>query len=161
MAPLQIPLNFKFKIIFHVSSLLEDEGNQLSTQPTIVSFTNISPSQVASNWACEELSNQIPPKKWKLYKNSKKFQNVWIAYFLCTKCVIDEKGLVQQVKCKICTTIGRKEKLLAPKLDSLLKHFGHQKTKFSVWMPIHITLTKIQCMSKMNLHFLLLVNLLS
>jgi len=76
MALLQIPLNFKFKILFHVSSLLEHEGSQLSTQPTIVSFTNISPSQVASNSTYEELSNQIPPNKWKLYKNSNKFQNV-------------------------------------------------------------------------------------
>jgi hypothetical protein len=94
-------------------------------QPTIVSFANISPSQVAFNSTYEEFSNQIPPKKWKLYKNSRKFQNVWIACFPCIKNFIDEKGLVQQVKCKICTTIGRKEKLLAPKLDNLLKHVGH------------------------------------
>jgi hypothetical protein len=73
IALLQIPLNFKFKPLFPISSPLEDEGNQSSTQPTIVSFANILPSQVASNLACEYLFNQIPPKKWKLYKRSKKF----------------------------------------------------------------------------------------
>jgi len=63
MAPLQIPSNFKFKPLFLVSSPLEEEGSPSSPQNTIVSFSNISPSQVASNLACEDLSNHIPPKK--------------------------------------------------------------------------------------------------
>jgi hypothetical protein len=37
---------------------------------------------------------------------------------------------VQQVRCKICTTVRRKEKLLAPKLNNLLKHVGRWKAKF-------------------------------
>jgi hypothetical protein len=53
IALLQIPLNFKFKLSFPISSPLGDEGSSFSTQPTIVSFANISPSQVASNLACE------------------------------------------------------------------------------------------------------------
>jgi hypothetical protein len=109
MTLLQIPLNFKFKILFHVSSLLEHEGSQLSTQPTIVSFTNISPSQVASNSAYEELSNQIPPKKWKLYKNSKKFQNVWIACFLCKNVSLMNKGWCNKSNAKFAQLLeGRK-----------------------------------------------------
>jgi hypothetical protein len=63
MALLQIPLNFKFKPLFLVLSLLEDEGSPSSAQPIIVSSANISPSQVVSNSTCEDLSNQIPPKK--------------------------------------------------------------------------------------------------
>ncbi len=46
------------------------------------------------------------------------------------KFVIDEKGLVQQVRCKIFTYVKGKEKLLTPKLDSLLKHDGWWKAKF-------------------------------
>jgi hypothetical protein len=73
MAPLQIPLKFKFKLLFFVSSPLEDEGSPSFAQPTIVSSANISPSQVASNSVCEDLSNHIPPKKRELYKSSRKF----------------------------------------------------------------------------------------
>jgi hypothetical protein len=41
-----------------------------------------------------------------------------------------ENGLVHQVRCKICTIVRGKEKLLTPKLDSLLKHVGCWKAKF-------------------------------
>jgi hypothetical protein len=36
--------------------------------------------------------------------------------------MIHEKGAMHQVKCKICTFIEGKEKLLAPKLNNLLKY---------------------------------------
>jgi hypothetical protein len=48
--------------------------------------------------------------------------------------VFDEKGEVQQVWCKVYTSVERKQKFLATKLDSLLKHQGHQKAK--ILMPI-------------------------
>jgi NAD-dependent SIR2 family protein deacetylase len=38
------------------------------------------------------------------------------------KLVVDAHGKVHQVKCTICTKIEGKEKLLAPKLNSLWKH---------------------------------------
>jgi len=31
------------------------------------------------------------------------------------------------VKCNVCFTIERRDKLLVPKLDSLVKHFGLKK----------------------------------
>jgi len=48
----------------------------------------------------------------------------------CAESIIDEKELVQQVRCKIYTIVKGKEKLLAPKLNSLLKHVGRWKAKF-------------------------------
>jgi hypothetical protein len=36
--------------------------------------------------------------------------------------------LVAQVWCKICSNIEGKPKLLAPKLNTFLKHVGHCKT---------------------------------
>jgi hypothetical protein len=33
--------------------------------------------------------------------------------------MVDEQGKVHKIKCKICTKINHKEKLLAPKLDNL------------------------------------------
>jgi hypothetical protein len=44
--------------------------------------------------------------------------------FEWAKSIVDEKGLVQHITCKICTSIKRKEKLF---LDSLLKHVGCPK----------------------------------
>jgi hypothetical protein len=44
----------------------------------------------------------------------------------------DEKGQVNQVRCIVCTFVEGKEKLLAPKLNSLLKHQGCCKTKKSM-----------------------------
>jgi hypothetical protein len=77
---------------------------------------------------------------------------------------IDEKGLVQQVRCKIFTAIRRKEKLLTPKLNSLLKHVGHWKAKFlmpSVDVSLHYFNKKLVHVKNEREFFLLLVNLLS
>jgi hypothetical protein len=76
------------------------------------------------------LSNHIPPNKWKLYESSKKFQDAWTTHLPWAKLVFNENGLVHQVRCKSCTIVRGKEKMLAPKLDSLLKHVGCWKAKF-------------------------------
>jgi len=81
---------------------------------------------------CEVLCNQIPTKKQKLYNSSQKFQDASTTHLPWEKFIVDENELMQQVRCKICTFIERKEKLLAPKLDSLLKHVGHWKAKVSM-----------------------------
>ncbi len=71
-------------------------------------------------------------KKRKLYERSKKFQDTWMTKLPWAKFVFDEKGEVQQVRCKVCTFVEGKHKLLATRLDSLLKHQGHQKAKVSM-----------------------------
>jgi len=38
-------------------------------------------------------------------------------------------GVVNQMHCKVCTTIKDRERLLATKLDSLYKHVGEKKAK--------------------------------
>jgi hypothetical protein len=48
--------------------------------------------------------------------------------------MFDEKGQVHQVRCMVCTFVEGKEKLLALKLDSLLKHQGCCKAK--VYVPM-------------------------
>ncbi len=64
-----------------------------------------------------------------VHKSSQKFQDASTTDLPWEKSIVDENGLMQQLRCKICTFIERKEKLLAPKLDSLLKHVGHWKAK--------------------------------
>jgi len=79
-------------------------------------------------------------KKIKLYERSRKFQDTWMTKLPWAKFVFDEKGEVQQIRCKVCTSVEGKHKLLVTKLDSLLKHQGHQKAK--VLMQDHSTSTK-------------------
>jgi hypothetical protein len=42
--------------------------------------------------------------------------------------MVDVHGKEHQVRCKVCTKIEGKEKLLDPKLFSLWKHGGNRKT---------------------------------
>jgi hypothetical protein len=63
-------------------------------------------------------------KKKKLYEGSQKIQDAWIDRLPWAKFVVNDKGEVHQVRCMICVFIKRKDKLLAPKLNSLLKHVG-------------------------------------
>ncbi len=41
--------------------------------------------------------------------------------------MINEMGVLHQIKCKICTSIEQKEKKLVPKLDNLPKNVGWWK----------------------------------
>lgn len=41
---------------------------------------------------------------------------------------MEENGEVPHVKCKVCSRIEGREKLLAPKINSLLKHVRRRKT---------------------------------
>jgi hypothetical protein len=61
--------------------------------------------------------------------------------------MINEIGGVRQFKCKICIDVEGKEKLLAPKLDSLLKHVGSWKCLVSqqMLMLVQIISIRIQC----------------
>lgn len=52
------------------------------------------------------------------------FQDAWSAKLPWAKFFVDVNGKVHQVRCKVCNKIEQKEKILAPKLDSLSKHGG-------------------------------------
>jgi hypothetical protein len=73
------------------------------------------------------------PKKKKLYEGTWKCQNGWITWLPWVEGVIDHKGLVHQVQCKVCTHVNKQFFLLIPKVDSLLKHIGHCKCKVSMF----------------------------
>ncbi len=94
-------------------------------QPSDVSLVERSLNIIMFYSTYEVLCNQIPSKEQKLYNSSQKFQDASTTHLPRVESIVDENGLMQQVRCKICTYIERKEKLLAPKLDSLLKHVGH------------------------------------
>jgi len=80
---------------------------------------------------CEDLTQKNLLKKM-LYERTKKFQNVSTTKLPWVKFIIDDKGLIHQVMCKICTYVEGKEKLIVPKLNSLVEHASHRKCKISM-----------------------------
>ncbi len=89
-----------------------------------------SPSTITCDLVCN--ATRKTQKKKRLYEGAKKFQDGWTTQLPWAENVIGDKGLVHQVWCKVCTNVERKEKLLAPKLDSLLKHVNCYKCKVSM-----------------------------
>jgi hypothetical protein len=61
------------------------------------------------------------------YDSTRKFQELWIAKLLWAKMCLGSNGCLHIVKCKIYSQVEGKDKLLAPKWDSLCKHVYHMK----------------------------------
>jgi hypothetical protein len=55
------------------------------------------------------------------------FQDVWSVKLPWVEFVVDEQGKVHLVKCKVCSKINGKDKMFAPKIESLQKHVGRKK----------------------------------
>ncbi len=67
--------------------------------------------------------------------------------------MLNEQGLVHQVCFRVCTFVEGKDELLASKLNSLLKHFVHEKCKVSmpsVDVVAHYVSIKTLCMQEMS-----------
>ncbi len=120
-----------------------------SSTPFIVLFDD-SPSAITCDLVRDDATKENPKKK-KLYEGAKKFQDGSTIQLPWAENVIGDKGLDHQVRCKVCTHVERKEKLLAPKMDSLLKHVNCYKCKVS--MPSVDT--------RMNMHTLPIIDHLS
>jgi hypothetical protein len=124
MAPFQqIPKNFRFKPIYPISSSpwSHDVFSILFYITHVTKLSDESPTIIVY----EDLTWKDLKKK--LYEGTKRFQDVWIAKLSWAKFIIDDKDLEHQVRCKICTYVEGKEKLLILKLDTLLKHGSHKK----------------------------------
>ncbi len=55
------------------------------------------------------------------------FQDVLSAKLPWVEFVVDEQGKVHLLRCKVCSKIDGKDKMIAPKIDSLRKHVGRKK----------------------------------
>jgi hypothetical protein len=74
----------------------------------------------------EEIELECKKRKW-AYELNRKFQDSWAAKLPWAESVSSEDRLVTHVLCKICTKVSGKDKLLAPKFDSLCKHASRKK----------------------------------
>ncbi len=59
--------------------------------------------------------------EWEL---NKVFQNIWTTNLLWLEAVMGPNGKLSMVKCKVCKSIEKIDKLLVPKFDGLHKHVG-------------------------------------
>jgi len=65
------------------------------------------------------------------YEKNRHWQDTWAARLPWAESVLGLDGQVRQVRCKVCTDVEGREKLLVPKLDSLWKHAGRRKAATS------------------------------
>jgi hypothetical protein len=76
----------------------------------------------------EEEGHPSPGKKSKPnYDRARRFQLEWQARLPWAEGVLSEDGKLHMVKCRTYTTVDGREKLLAPKLDTLLKYEGRRR----------------------------------
>jgi len=65
------------------------------------------------------------------YEANRQWQDSWAARLPWAESVLGEDGRIRQVRCKICSDVEGRDKLLVPKLDSLWKHCGRRKATTS------------------------------
>jgi hypothetical protein len=73
------------------------------------------------------LEGVVLEKKKKSYEATRKFQDTWAARLPWATLYRGPNDLYDFVKCNICSTIEGREKILAPKWDTLKKHGGKRK----------------------------------
>ncbi len=58
---------------------------------------------------------------------NKIYEDRWLVRFTCSKHVCAKNGRMKIVRCKIYSIIERRDKLLVPKLDYLVKHLDSKQ----------------------------------
>jgi hypothetical protein len=66
------------------------------------------------------------------YEHNHHWQDSWAARLPWAESVLGRDGRVTQVRCKVCSEVEGREKLLAPKIDSLWKHAGRRRALTSI-----------------------------
>ncbi len=62
-----------------------------------------------------------------------KFQDVWALKTPRAKPIFNEVGLITSMKCRVCSKIKKKNKVLVVKWDSIDKHAGKRKAPYGKW----------------------------
>ena len=68
-------------------------------------------------------------KQQKRYDRHKKFQTVGVAKLPWAEGIMASDGILQMVKCKVCSAFERKPCVMAPKSDTFFKHDGKRIAK--------------------------------
>ncbi len=68
-----------------------------------------------------------PRVKKRNYDTTRKFQDSWVAKLPWAKLCVKSNGNPHTIKCKICSEVKGKNKVLSTKWNSLAKHVGCKK----------------------------------
>jgi hypothetical protein len=116
---LVVPKTFKHNFFFF-GWIPIDPSNATSSNQNLKPLVKlIDLAQVVTNLT----SNK---KKGKNYELNYHFQDSWATRLPSTKSVVGAKRKITQVKCKVCSIIDGRGKLLVAKLDFLWKHVGRK-----------------------------------
>jgi hypothetical protein len=76
----------------------------------------------------ENLDTQTPKKKpRKNYDLTRKFQLEWACKLPWAEGILTNNGRLHMVKCTVCSTMEKSDRLMQPKWDTLKKHEGRRK----------------------------------
>ena len=66
-------------------------------------------------------------KRWKNYGAMRHFQDSWAGKLPNAESEMAVGSTISQIRCKICTKVEGREKLLVPKIDRLFNHAGRRR----------------------------------
>ncbi len=141
MAPPKNPANFKFHLFFSRNggfatldsalALASTTQNMLHVENVATTFDPQAVGPSSSRIIIDihepefKLLDVQPSKKKKpKWQVQRHFQDTWATKFPWAEVVMGEDGRMHHVRCRICTHVEWREKLLVPKLDGLYKHSG-------------------------------------
>jgi len=62
----------------------------------------------------------------KSYESSRKFQAKWVAKLPWAKGLVAASGIIQIVRCKVCSLVENKNKIVRCRWETLTKHANHR-----------------------------------
>jgi hypothetical protein len=124
MAPLLLPSGFRYWRFFSTGTP-QRPAEEVEVAPT---DANPDGAEASSTAAMREEVR----RKRREYERSRVFQDIWVAKLPWAESILGADGKVHQVRCLVCTKIEGRDKLLAPKLDTLWKHGGRRKAHVDI-----------------------------
>lgn len=104
------------------SNLVEDDLDLDLCDPQELSLSNEDED--------DEEGPELAAKKQKTnYDSTRKFQLVWAVKLPWAEAILASDGVLQMVKCTICSEFDKKPCILGSKWDTLTKHEGRRKAK--------------------------------
>jgi hypothetical protein len=71
----------------------------------------------------------LKSEKQKRYDRHRKFQTEWSAKLPWAEGILTDDGILHMVRCRVCSAVGKKPCVMAPKSDTLFKHDGRRTAK--------------------------------
>ena len=74
-------------------------------------------------------TKSLKSEKQKRYDRHRKFQTEWSAKLPWAEGILTDDGILHLVRCRVCSAVGKKPCVMAPKSDTLFKHDGRRTAK--------------------------------